>query len=131
MNISGIRPQAGFYDFNSIKFRPEITSDEVEDAINGVNSLTISVEKADKASDEEVMSENHQGFGAYDFAAQYKPGENFDMKGEDSDIHSLDVERAVNDMQRDTIIHQYQFFVGDATVFGDKGVLSPTENFTL
>ena len=35
------------------------------------------------------------------------------MKGSESDIHSLDVEKALSDMHKDQVLQQYQFFVGD------------------
>ena len=40
----------------------------------------------------------------------------FEMKGRDSDIESLDMEKAVSDMQKDQALMQYQYFVGDSNV---------------
>ena len=51
-------------------------------------------------------------FGAYDYAGQYEPDATYELKGADSDIRSLDVAKAVSDMQKDELIHQYQYFVG-------------------
>lgn len=34
--------------------------------------------------------------------------------GRDSDIRSLDVERAIDDMKKDKILQQYQYFVGSS-----------------
>lgn len=36
------------------------------------------------------------------------------MKGQDSDINSLDIQKAVSDMQKDQALMQYQYFVGDS-----------------
>lgn len=41
----------------------------------------------------------------------------FDMKGRESDILSLDMEKAVSDMQKDQALMQYQYFVGDSNPF--------------
>ena len=41
----------------------------------------------------------------------------FDMKGRDSDIDALDIEKAVSDMQKDQALMQYQYFVGDSNPF--------------
>lgn len=41
----------------------------------------------------------------------------FEMKGRDSDIESLDIEKAVSDMQKDQALMQYQYFVGDSNPF--------------
>ena len=40
----------------------------------------------------------------------------FEMKGRESDIESLDIEKAVSDMQKDQALMQYQYFVGDTNV---------------
>jgi len=37
----------------------------------------------------------------------------FEMKGRESDINALDINRAVSDMQKDEALMQYQYFVGD------------------
>ena len=41
----------------------------------------------------------------------------FEMKGRDSDIDALDIEKAVSDMQKDQALMQYQYFVGDSNPF--------------
>ncbi len=40
----------------------------------------------------------------------------FEMKGRESDIESLDIQKAVSDMQKDQALMQYQYFVGDTNV---------------
>ena len=40
----------------------------------------------------------------------------FEMKGKDSDLESLDMEKAVSDMQKDQALMQYQYFVGESNV---------------
>lgn len=41
----------------------------------------------------------------------------FEMKGRESDIAQLDMEKAVSDMQKDKALMQYQYFVGDSNPF--------------
>lgn len=41
----------------------------------------------------------------------------FEMKGRDSDIASLDIKKAVSDMQKDKTLMQYQYFVGESNPF--------------
>ena len=101
MNISGIRPAVGFYDYNSIK--------QVESV--PVASQSIYIDGTTKVSGN-VAEAGRQTFGAYDYASQYEPKATYDLKGADSDIRSLDVAKAVSDMQKDELIHQYQYFVG-------------------
>ncbi len=112
MNISGIRPSVGFYDQNFIKIRPELSSmavDEIAPEIEADSSSQV-------VSDEDIAAaRSAQTFGSYDFASQYKPGVAYEMKGADSDIKSLDVEKAVSDMEKDSAIHRYQYFVQNKT----------------
>ncbi len=49
-----------------------------------------------------------------DIAITFNRQEDFGYLGQDSDIHSLDVERAISDMQKDRMLQQYQYFVGSA-----------------
>lgn len=49
-----------------------------------------------------------------DLSITFNRREDFGYLGQDSDIHSLDVERAILDMQKDRMLQQYQYFVGSA-----------------
>ncbi|MCR5467902.1 MAG: hypothetical protein K6F37_02985 [Lachnospiraceae bacterium] len=116
MNISGIRPGSGFYEY-SIARNSEMRSQQVQLSKNAEN---IAVE--DKSQDNAQMNiavsvdsrSPEQSFTSLDYASQYQPDKTYEMKGADSDLVSLDMERAVSDMQKDQLIQQYQFFVGEA-----------------
>ena len=132
MNISGIRPAVGFYNENSIRFRPDFNQKPVEEEI--IPKLPSEDNNKSKViSDEEIASARQgQTFGSYDFASQYKPSTVHEMKGADSDIKSLDVEKAVDEMKKDSAIHRYQYFVQNKPKAGleSTDVRGP-ENFTL
>ena len=72
----------------------------------------------------------NQTFGAYDYANQYRPDDVFEMKGADSDLKSLDVQKAISDMQKDQLLQQYQTFVGESDAY-QKVSLRGAENFTI
>lgn len=40
--------------------------------------------------------------------------EDYSYLGKDSDIKTLDVQKAISDMRRDEVLQQYQYFVGDS-----------------
>ena len=111
MNISGIRPTIGFYDYNEIKKTEAVAA---ENAVTRQPVEQVAESQTDKPQVQERTPEIEakQTFGAYDYAAQYNPNATYSLKGAESDIHSLDVEKAVSDMQKDEVIHQYQYFVG-------------------
>lgn len=54
-----------------------------------------------------------------DISLTFHKQDDFGYIGRDSDIHSLDVEKAISDMRKDQILQQYQYFVGSKTVFAE------------
>ena len=61
-----------------------------------------------------------QNFDSYDFAQTYRPGETYELKGKDSDLESLDVQKAVSDLDKDQVLQQYQYFVGSSDAVTKK-----------
>lgn len=53
--------------------------------------------------------------GLEDISLTFNRQEDFGYLGQDSDIHSLDVEKAISDMQKDRMLKQYQYFVGSSS----------------
>ena len=106
MNISGIRTGAGFYDYNSIKIN-EVRSQQIQEARESEQiPVTGTVEQNDStdAKVEQIPAAQKEDYGVADFNAKYQPDASYDLKGVDSDISKLDVEK---------VLQQYQFFVGD------------------
>ena len=107
MNISGIRPTESFYSYNSIKLS-ELRNQQIAAAKEA------SVVRVPKEADEMSVAENIpvQNYTSYDYAQRYNPDDIFELKGIDSDITNLDVQKAVSDLDKDQVLQQYQFFVG-------------------
>lgn len=115
MNISGIRTGAGFYDYNSIKIN-EVRSQQIQEARESEQiSVTGTVEQNDStdAKVEQIPAAQKEDHGVAGFNAKYQPDVSYDLKGVDSDISKLDVEKALSDLKKDQVLQQYQFFVGD------------------
>lgn len=55
-----------------------------------------------------------------DIAITFNKQDDFGYIGKDSDIHSLDVEQAIGDMQKDKMLQQYQYFVGSSQDVASK-----------
>lgn len=134
MNISGIRPYAGFYEYNSIK-SAEIRSQQIA-AVQPQDSRKDSGD----SETQEVLAPAMQEvptYNAYDFAQTYQPNETFELKGADSDIYSLDIQKAVSDLEKDQVLQQYQYFVGSKSdvVTRDSDPVAASlrsgENFSL
>lgn len=63
-----------------------------------------------------------------DISITFNKQQDYGYLGKDSDIHSLDMERAISDMQKDQVLQQYQYFVGNSrNLFADNadGVVVP------
>ncbi len=134
MNVSGVRPYAGFYQYNSIKLN-EARNTQIA-AAEAVNSQTAPANQNASAQQETnqvvaVAERPEQTFSSYDFAQQYNPDETFDLKGANSDINMLDVQKAVSDLDKDTMLQQYQYFVDSNPEDVGSAALRIDENFSL
>ena len=124
MNISGIRIQAGFYDYNTIK-NTQIQEESVPDTVDAVGKDIRVTEIT------ETERDNKPDHGAAEYAKQYQPDAEYDLKGIASDITSLDVEKAISDMKKDQVLEQYQFFVGERMSQTGLLYIRQNENFSL
>ena len=125
MTISGIRPYAGFYEYNSIKAN-ELRAEQIA-----------ATQKASSVEAEEVSTETQsaavqtpapeQNFTAFDYAQNYRSDETYELKGKDSDLASLDMQKAISDLDKDQVRQQYQFFVGDKDSVTAKMTIDPLE----
>lgn len=106
MNTSGIRPSLGFYSYNSIKI------DELRN-----QQLAVTAQEQAPMQEESTGYKDQlpveQNFTSYDYAKSYQPDETYELKGAESDISKLDVEKTMSDLEKDKVLEQYQYFVGD------------------
>lgn len=115
MNISGIRTNAGFYDYNSIKIN-EVRNQQIQEAKEKEQSSVMTSPEQDTQKNEStdvITAVGKKDYGAEEFLSRYQPEASYELRGVDSDISKLDVEKALSDMRRDRVLQQYQFFVGD------------------
>lgn len=137
MNISGMRPYAGFYEYNSIK-AAELRTKQIAAAQMSASGDALPESQAQPSQAYAGTEKQKQNFDALDFAQQYQPDAEYDLKGKDSDLESLDVQKAISDMEKDQVLQQYQYFVDTADpgvkkTAGDAVVsnLRSGENFSL
>lgn len=59
-----------------------------------------------------------------DVSLTFNKEETFDYIGQDASVKSLDMEKAISDMKKDSILEEYQYFVGDSkNLFSDDGIV--------
>ena len=71
------------------------------------------------AKEEVLVGEQKPNAPLEDISITFHKQDDFGYIGRDSDIRSLDVEKAISDMRKDQILQQYQYFVGSKTVFAE------------
>lgn len=115
----------GIDNYNNIYTRIQNTQNDA--ALKKINEQA---EKAPEQKQEEVGSEAldlrledirpRVNASLEDISLSLNEPSSFEMKGRDSDIESLDMEKAVSDMQKDQALMQYQYFVGDTNLFNSE-----------
>ena len=117
--LQGIGYQSDMYSaYNRIQQRRVFEEDSLN-RLSGQNQNPATQEAA--ASTESVQEMDlrldsikpRQNISLEDISLSLKENAPFEMKGRDSDISSLDMEKALSDMQKDQALMQYQYFVGD------------------
>lgn len=134
MSIFGIRSHAEYQANNSIS---EAELQKLEAASRQVELERQELDSALKPKTDEAIiieARQKQTFGSAEYADTYQPNQKYEMKGAESDLYNLDVQKAVSDMQKDRVIQQYQFFVGHRGIEMGQKSASMTmgiEDFTL
>ena len=91
-------------------------------------SVSASVQSAPRNNEESKVS---RIANLEDVAISFKNSDQ-DIIGRDSDLFGLDVQKAVSDMKKDSIIEEYQTFVGSMRNNGfnsNDGIVIPKFNF--
>jgi hypothetical protein len=124
MNVSGIRPLSGINRINTISVVP---------AEEALTKDLATVNTAVKHDDSESLRDtSKQTFSSSDLAKQYDSRKTYSLKGAMSDIRTLDVEKAISAMQKDTALMQYQYFVGNkGTETNEVNATRALENFEI
>ena len=78
------------------------------------NSVIIpeAIDSADVHVQTFSANNNRKSAPLEDISITFNRQEDFGYIGQDSDIRSLDMEKAITDMKRDQVLQQYQYFVG-------------------
>lgn len=135
MNVSGVSPSAGIYTYNSIRLN-ELRNQQIAASKEARNQQEVPAVPELQELEVQVAREAEQNYTSYDYAQEYRFGEMYELKGEDADIHKLDVAKVVSDLDKDEILQQYQYFLGDASYAAMKecatdATLRSGENFML
>lgn len=134
MNISGIHTYAGFYDYNTIKSQEarnqQIAESKAEMPEDTMQEDAAQYEESVRKAEQEE-NDAKPDLGAAWYADRYRPDAAYELKGADSEISGLDIEKALSDLQKDQVLMQYQVFVGDCRGREESLKSRTDENFYL
>ena len=127
MNISGIRPTAGFYSYNSIKTNALHEEQNLEDS---------NAKENEKKEPEREFSREKQNFTSYDYAKSYRPDVTYQLNENPVNVEQRDIDKMKSDLKKDQILQQYQYFVRGTDSLGktlakEQVAQRWTENFIL
>lgn len=112
MNISGLN------DYSSIFQNYTVPSIPVHNPIVITESprqeYAEQTPVADIHEDSSAQAKSQAGAKLEDISITFNKQADFDFIGQDKDIRSLDMERAISDMKKDQVLQQYQYFVGSS-----------------
>lgn len=97
------------YRINNI---PKVSDVEKVTPVEPVKSATEAV-KVNEYQIEEV-DVRPRSVDPNEVSLTFNKGEDFSYIGKDNDINNLDMEKAISDMRQDSILQEYQYFVGNS-----------------
>lgn len=119
MSIDGLSQYGGLY--NSYAFQ-NIKTVNIEKVLEQDENLKVSSEQ--KNNLESLQTDYSQPVKEQDNRSRianlenvsltFNKADDFDFIGKDSSIETLDMQKAISDMQKDQVIQQYQYFVGSS-----------------
>ena len=116
---------------DSLQFNNYSTYNRINSPVNNADVKNLN-EEADQVSKQEETAvvkdldlrlddiKPRQNASLEDISLSLNEPGGFEMKGRESDILSLDMDKAVSDMQKDQALMQYQYFVGDNNLLGSE-----------
>ena len=129
MGINGINNYSNFINNYRIPSIPSVSVDEVKRQDEELKKLASSPALESTLQDAVSSAKPRNDAALEDISITFNKGDDYGYIGKDSDIYSLDVENAISDMQKDNVLKQYQFFVGNtgtgALVDNADGVVIP------
>lgn len=127
----GIGPISDYNSFFANYKVPEIPSVDFSrvqknDAVS-VSEKTTGTQSEQTVNDIDLSIEEkpieRSNASVHDMSLSFNVNEDYGYIGRDSEIESLDMQKAISDMKKDQVLQQYQYFVGSANDLfsGDTG----------
>lgn len=94
---------------------PEVQIGQVETQEPKVQESPVNPQEKQVITEQEPL-QNRAGKSAdlENISLKFNTGDDYGYIGKDSDLEKLDMQKAISDMKKDSVLQQYQYFVGSA-----------------
>lgn len=126
----GISDYSSYFQNYRIPNIPEVKPGQIEQQEQLQPTPVKPQEKTVIAEQEPVRNPAGKNADLENISIKFNTGEDYGYIGKDSDIEQLDMQKAISDMKKDSILQQYQYFVGSSqnlmteNIF-DDGIVIP------
>ena len=62
---------------------------------------------------------------------KFNAGEDYEYIGKDKELANLDIHKAISDMKKDSVLQQYQYFVGNAQSFMNDAIVASEDGIVI
>lgn len=119
MGVGGVSDYASILKNYDIPVVPDMSLAEVQGRESTVRE---DVPSAVAPREDLLEAPERKDAALEDISITFNRQENFGYIGRDSDVRALDVERAIDEMEKDRVLQQYQYFVGSSRdLYGAEG----------
>lgn len=119
MTINGLGEYGGFYGNYKVVDIPKVDVETVKKQDEQKNVSQNSAGLAQGISDytatkdvDAVVDKRSKTANLEDISLTFNAGEDFSYLGSEAEIGKLDIQQAISDMKKDSILEDYQYFVG-------------------
>lgn len=111
MGINSVNDYAGLLQNYRVPTIPSVSLDEVRRQDEASKQSVTPIETHESPA---VSTAERKDAPLEDISIVFNKSDDFGYIGKDSNIRSLDVQKALDDMKRDQVLQQYQYFVGSS-----------------
>ena len=115
LGIQGIGQYSNFQNNYRINDIPRVNVEEVNKQDNAVAPQESKNLTPILSIDTQLSDQWRKSINPNDISVVFNKNDDFSYIGRDKDVESLDIEKAISDMRQDSILQEYQYFVGSVS----------------
>lgn len=94
---------------------PDVRIGQVEQPMQQPEAMPIQTQEKTVITEEEpIRKQAGKSADLENISLKFNTGDDYGYIGRDSDIEQLDMQKAISDMKKDSVLQQYQYFVGSS-----------------